>query len=110
MRTISRREALRWHGRRGELACDVEELAGAGSGSGSEFTAAAELRADVAAAVRRLDEGDRRLLLMQYWQEVSCAEVAERLGMPVGTVKIRLHRSRRRLAGLLAAAATDPAG
>jgi RNA polymerase sigma-70 factor (ECF subfamily) len=39
---------------------------------------------------------------MRYGEDLTQAEVARRLGVPEGTVKVRLHRARRRLRGLLA--------
>jgi RNA polymerase sigma-70 factor (ECF subfamily) len=58
-----------------------------------------------AAGVRRfvatLPLTDRKLLFMQYWQDVPVAEIASRLDMPLGTVKVRLHRARAQLRRLL---------
>ena len=41
-----------------------------------------------------LTEGDRELLRLAYWQELPQAEIAAKLGIPVGTVKSRLHAAR----------------
>lgn len=47
----------------------------------------------LAAIARR----DRRLLLARYWADMTQDEVANLLGMPDGTAKVRLHRLRARL-------------
>jgi RNA polymerase sigma factor (sigma-70 family) len=61
-------------------------------------------------------------LVLYYLEELTREEIARRLGVPAGTVKIRLERGRKRLgaaltrrgvtlgAGLLALAATSPTG
>jgi RNA polymerase sigma-70 factor (ECF subfamily) len=68
---------------------------------------AAATAREVAAAVAALDRGDRDVLLLVAWADLSYAEVAEALVIPVGTVRSRLHRARHeirhRLAGSAAA-------
>ena len=39
----------------------------------------------------------RDLVKLRYFKELSYEEVAERLGLPIGTVKAQLHRSREQL-------------
>lgn len=51
--------------------------------------------------VRRLSSADQRLLRLRYESDLTTAQIARRLGMPEGTVKIRLHRMRKRLRGEL---------
>lgn len=51
--------------------------------------------AGLAAALRGLKRGDRDVLLLVAWAELEYAEVAEALGIPIGTVRSRLHRARR---------------
>lgn len=41
-----------------------------------------------------LTEKDRKILRMFFWQELSQAEIAAKLGVPVGTVKSRLHTAK----------------
>ena len=50
-----------------------------------------------APSARRASEGDRQLLLARYWADMTQSEVADLLGMPDGTAKVRLHRLRARL-------------
>lgn len=58
-------------------------------------------RLDVQAAIAGLDEADRRLLHLRYVDDLVQPLVAQRLGIPEGTVKVRLHRARNRLRALL---------
>jgi RNA polymerase sigma-70 factor (ECF subfamily) len=45
----------------------------------------------------RLPVIEREVLTLFYLQELSLAEVADVLGVPIGTVKSRLFRARRQL-------------
>lgn len=57
-------------------------------------SAAAAQRA-LAAALAGMAAGDRDVLLLIAWADLSYAEVAVALGIPVGTVRSRLNRARR---------------
>jgi RNA polymerase sigma factor (sigma-70 family) len=62
-------------------------------------------RADVAAiagALRALSDEHREVLALAFDAGLAHAEIAEVLGVPVGTVKSRLHHARGRLAALAA--------
>ncbi len=48
-------------------------------------------------AVSRLDANDQVLVSLRYFLELPEAEVAQALGVPLGTVKSRLHRTLARL-------------
>ena len=58
--------------------------------------AAVEL-ADLHAALDALSDRDRQLLEMRYEEDLTQATIATRLGIPEGTVKVRLHRARAKL-------------
>ncbi|GIJ58430.1 RNA polymerase sigma factor [Virgisporangium aurantiacum] len=62
---------------------------------------AAVTRAQLAAAIERLPEHHREIIALAFVAELSQPEIAEVLGVPVGTVKSRLHRARRDLAQLI---------
>lgn len=47
-----------------------------------------------AEAIARLKPDDRDVLLLVAWADLSYDEVASALGVPVGTVRSRLHRAR----------------
>ncbi|MFC8433376.1 RNA polymerase sigma factor [Streptomyces sp. NPDC057253] len=51
----------------------------------------------LAGALARLSAGDRHVLLLFAWADFSYQEIAEALGIPVGTVRSRLNRARRKL-------------
>lgn len=57
---------------------------------------------EVRLAVDRLPTDERDVVRMAWFEELAHTEIAERLGVPVGTVKSRSHRAHRRLATLLA--------
>ena len=46
--------------------------------------------------MERLGRRDRELLYLCFWEELPQAEIAQRLGVPVGTVKSRLHAAKGR--------------
>jgi RNA polymerase sigma-70 factor (ECF subfamily) len=55
------------------------------------------LGADLIGQLRRVPAADRDTLLLVVWGELSYEEAATALGVPVGTVRSRLARARRRL-------------
>lgn len=57
---------------------------------------AADERLAVRDALERLDLRDRELLYLCFWEELPRAEIARQLGVPVGTVKSRLHAAKGR--------------
>jgi len=56
---------------------------------------------EVRRALEDLPAQDRDLIRMQHFDELSHAEIASELDIPLGTVKSRSFRAHRRLAGLL---------
>ncbi|MEV0165269.1 RNA polymerase sigma factor [Nonomuraea fuscirosea] len=48
-------------------------------------------------ALAKLSRGDRDVLLMVAWSDMTYDEAARALGIPVGTVKSRLNRARRKV-------------
>jgi RNA polymerase sigma-70 factor (ECF subfamily) len=52
-------------------------------------------------ALGRLAPADRELLLLRYGEDLTQPELARRLHVPEGTVKVRLHRVRKRFAEAL---------
>ena len=63
---------------------------------------AATTSPQLAAALATLAAADRHVLLMVAWADLSYAEVAQALGIPIGTVRSRLHRARQRIRAYLA--------
>ena len=77
---------------------DLDTLAAAESGVGS--ATAVDLETDEAGlldGLASLPLIEREVLTLFYLRELSLADVAELLAIPVGTVKSRLHRARRLL-------------
>lgn len=56
-----------------------------------------QARADVEKALGRISEAKRIAVLLAEVEGLSCAEIAEALGVPIGTVWTRLHAARREL-------------
>ncbi|MCW2989083.1 MAG: sigma-70 family polymerase sigma factor [Solirubrobacterales bacterium] len=92
--TIVRNEAFRLHARvRPDPTSQIETYEGA---EDAQVVATVE-RADLHAALKRLNERDRQLLELRYGEDLTQSAIARRLGIPEGTVKVRLHRARDKL-------------
>lgn len=61
----------------------------------------AALRPRLAQALAALKTADRDVLLLLAWGQLDQAEVAAALGVPLGTVRSRLHRARQQLRPIL---------
>jgi RNA polymerase sigma-70 factor (ECF subfamily) len=57
---------------------------------------------EVRAALDRLPVDEREIMRLAHYVGMTHTEIAEKLGLPLGTVKSRSSRAHRRLAGLLA--------
>ncbi len=57
--------------------------------------------ADVRGALARLDPDRRAVIVLRYWLDLSPAEIADRMQLPVGTVGSRLSRALDELAAYL---------
>jgi RNA polymerase sigma-70 factor (ECF subfamily) len=55
------------------------------------------LRAAVGGALAGLDADHRIVVVLRYWADLTVDEIAERVGVPAGTVKSRLHYALRTL-------------
>lgn len=66
-----------------------------------ERMVAQELAPSLARVLANLRSGDREVLLLFAWEELSYAQIALALGIPEGTVRSRLNRARRRVRELL---------
>ena len=62
----------------------------------TQMEQSAEVRA-VLAALQQLSEMDRTVLLMRTLDEMPYEEIAETLGIPVVTAKVKVHRARLKL-------------
>jgi RNA polymerase sigma-70 factor (ECF subfamily) len=92
--TIVRNEAFRQHARvRPDPTSMIETYEAV---EDAQVVATVE-RADLHAALRRLSDRDRQLLELRYTEDLTQQAIARRLGIPEGTVKVRLHRARNKL-------------
>lgn len=64
------------------------------------------MQAPLAGALAALSPGDRHVLLLVTWADLGYQEVADALRIPLGTVRSRLNRARRKVREALN---TDPA-
>lgn len=92
--TIVRNEALREFARKRPAPIDTIDVA---HGSDDERVLATVERADLHAALDRLNQRDRQLVRLRYDEDMTQEAIAHRLGIPLGTVKVRLHRVRAKL-------------
>ena len=100
--TIVRNEAFRHHSRvRPDPVDEVESW----EGEEDERIVSTVERADLHAALKGLSERDRKLLELRYKEDLTQEAIARRLGIPDGTVKVRLHRVRHRLREAMGSAA-----
>jgi RNA polymerase sigma-70 factor (ECF subfamily) len=92
--TIVRNEAFRQHARvRPDPIATIETQEGA---EDARVVGTVE-RADLHAALDLLSDKDRQLLELRYNEDLTQSAIARRLGIPEGTVKVRLHRARNKL-------------
>ena len=92
--TIVRNEAFRQHARvRPDPTSVIETYEAV---EDAQVVATVE-RADLHAALERLSDRDRQLLELRYTEDLTQQAIARRLGIPEGTVKVRLHRARIKL-------------
>ena len=61
----------------------------------------AEARRRVSAAIDRLSPHEREVLVLKEFEELKYREIADLVGIPLGTVMSRLYSARRRLADAL---------
>ena len=97
---IAHNEGRRYCARSGreDLLPDPEP----GSDRPDDFAAGVLDRTALATVLGSLGEGERLVVELRYGQDQTHEAIAGRLGMPVGTVKARLHRARRHLKEALA--------
>lgn len=62
-----------------------------------------ETTRELVAALRTLPDHQREVVILRYCQELSLAEIAQTLDIPIGTVKSRLSLGLKRLRGVMEA-------
>lgn len=86
------RERLRQRGRRRVRTIEVLP-----EQSAADETHQVGLRNVVGGALAGLDADHRIVVVLRYWADLTVDEIAERVGVPAGTVKSRLHYALREL-------------
>ena len=81
----------------GEVTAALEELREIGGGSAEEAVEQAELGRLIDRFLRTLPEKECSIFLRRYWFLDSVEEIARRYGLCGGSVKTRLHRTRKKL-------------
>jgi RNA polymerase sigma-70 factor (ECF subfamily) len=102
--TIARRAAIDVHRRESRRAAQPLDDVAAGHPAVVTLPPSAEQAYDVWEVRRAIDElpaEERDVVRLQHLDGLTHAEVAERLDVPVGTVKSRSFRAHKRLAGRL---------
>ncbi|MEV4892686.1 RNA polymerase sigma factor [Nonomuraea sp. NPDC059023] len=74
----------------------VDEVAESYADRVEARVSASAAQRDLAGALAVLSPEDREVLLMIAWADLSYEEVALALGIPIGTVRSRLHRARKK--------------
>lgn len=102
------RDRLRWRRRRREAP--LEAAAGRASGLADPVAEAAthELEDRLAQAIAALPEKHRAVFLMARYEDMPYEDVANALGIPVGTVKSRMNKAVRLLLAALETPETAP--
>jgi RNA polymerase sigma-70 factor (ECF subfamily) len=91
-----------------DIAGDLTDDAASASRHPGDGALAGVTDPALAAALARLNDVDRELLLLIAWDGLSPAEAATVLGIKPATARVRLSRARRRLTQALSRERTDP--
>jgi len=102
---IGRHRRAEVRGLRALARTGVDPVAHSWVDEADDRLAAEAAHAPLAGALAALASGDRHVLLLVAWADLSYAEVAEALDIPIGTVRSRLSRARRKVR---AAVGPDP--
>ncbi|MFL6187553.1 MAG: sigma-70 family RNA polymerase sigma factor, partial [Actinomycetes bacterium] len=87
--------------RRQAKVVPIDELRDIAGDDGRELAERYARAGEVRAALARLPREQREVLTLAYFGELTQTEIADRLGVPLGTVKARAFRGLRRLADML---------
>jgi RNA polymerase sigma factor (sigma-70 family) len=98
---IARKRAIDQLRRRHANVVPIEELRDIAGDDGRELAERYARASEVRAALGRLPREQREVLTLAYFGDLTQTEIADRLGVPLGTVKARAFRGLRRLADLL---------
>jgi RNA polymerase sigma-70 factor, ECF subfamily len=98
--TVARNAIVDRHRARGEPAAEAPDAASPDAGP-DERAESSWVAWRVHRALEDLPENERTVLELAYWSDLSQSEVADFLGIPLGTVKTRTRSALARLADVL---------
>lgn len=79
----------------------TQDISDGGSGDPAEIASGRDEINRLLEALKILDRRGRTVLVLKYFEGLSCNEISETLGMPSGTVMTCLDRARKRLRKVL---------
>jgi RNA polymerase sigma-70 factor (ECF subfamily) len=98
---IARKRAIDHLRRRHHDVVPLDEMRGVAGDDGRIMAERYERAALVRSALTQLPEEQKQALALVYFGEHTQSEAAERLGIPLGTVKARVFRGLRRLGSII---------
>ena len=103
--TIARRRAIDHLRSRRRETVSLEDAASMPGPDGRDIASRVEQTQDMQVALARLPTQQREAIEMAYYADLTQREIAERLDVPLGTIKARTSRGLRRLSVLIASPA-----
>jgi RNA polymerase sigma-70 factor (ECF subfamily) len=97
------RDRLRARRRRPVVEMPFGEVGVAGRAGSADFRDGVHARDALSRAFETLEPDERIVLVLRFWQDLTVEAIAERVGIPAGTVKSRLSHATGRLRTALAA-------
>lgn len=79
----------------------VEEAAELDQIAADDFSQVADLSLDINRALNALSFGDRDIIALHAWEQLSIADIAASLGITENNARVKLHRARTRLKEVL---------
>jgi len=104
LKTITIRQGMK-NGPGGDSGSSQHDPADPRSGPGTHFEKREQrerMEESVAAALRKMPDEDRELLIFRHWKGMSHAEIAEVLGISEQAARVRYHRAKERIHAILA--------
>jgi RNA polymerase sigma factor (sigma-70 family) len=99
--TIARRRAIDHLRARRRDMVPLEDASAMAGPDGRDVASRVEQRQDMQVALARLPGLQREAIEMAYYADLTQREIADRLDVPLGTIKARTARGLRRLGGLI---------
>ena len=87
-----------------QVAAREPDVAGEGGrGDRADFRDAIHARDALSRAFETLEPDEQIVLALRFWHDLTIEAIADRVGIPTGTVKSRLHHATARLRGAMTA-------